>query len=134
VIQSRRVGGHTAAMSSCRPTHDRRAAGPRVSNIAGTCSTCSPPAGDLFGHLLAHLLSWRNRRPILLAKAMIDHGKMRHAPVAIAVEKSVYLQEQVGAGESASIIAAASLPAFAPCALFFTCLNRHSVAMLRNIC
>jgi hypothetical protein len=65
---------------------------------------------------------------------MIDRRKTCHTVVAAAVEKSVYLQEQVGAGESASIIAATLLPASAPCALFFICLNRHSVAMLRNIC
>jgi len=53
---------------------------------------------------------------------------------AAIAEKSVYLQEQVGTGGSASIIVAASLSASVPCALFFICLNRHSVAMLRNIC
>jgi hypothetical protein len=65
---------------------------------------------------------------------MIDHGKAHHALVAAAVEKNVYLQEQVGAGESASIIAATSPAPSVPYALFFICLNRHSVAMLRNIC
>jgi hypothetical protein len=65
---------------------------------------------------------------------MTDHGKMHHTLVAAAVEKSVYLQEQVATGESASIIAAILLPASAPCAHFFACSKPHSVAMLRNIC
>ena len=65
---------------------------------------------------------------------MINHGKPRSVPCAGTVKKSVYLQKQVGAGESASIIVAISLPASVPGTLFFTCLNRDSVAMLRNIC
>ncbi len=59
---------------------------------------------------------------------------MQRTRVATAVEKSVYLQKQVGAGESASNIVATLRPVSVRCVLFFTCLNRHSVAMLRNIC
>ena len=65
---------------------------------------------------------------------MIDQRKVQRPRVATAVEKSVYLQEQVGAGESASIIGATLFSASVPYALFFTRPNRHSVAMLRNIC
>jgi len=65
---------------------------------------------------------------------MINYRNLRSVSSAAIAEKSVYLQEQVGTGGSASIIVAASLSASVPCALFFICLNRHSVAMLRNIC
>jgi hypothetical protein len=122
-------------MSPCRPAYDRRAAAwSRVSNIAGACFTCSPPAGDLLGHLLMHLLSWTNRPRILLAKLMIDHGKMQQTSIPTAAEKSAYLLEQVGAGESASNIVATLFSASVPYALFFHRPNPHSVAMLRNIC
>jgi hypothetical protein len=67
-------------------------------------------------------------------KSMINHGKVQHVSNATAVEKCIFLQEQVGAGESASAMAVTALPLFAPRVHFFACSNPHSVAMLRNIC
>jgi hypothetical protein len=125
-------------MSHHRPVHDRRvAARPparRVAPVAGACSTCSHPACDLLGHLLAHLLSWNNGGRRFQVKSMIDRRKDPHLSAGKLVGKKLCRSsrwEQVNSHRRSLL---SPLPRHAPDAHFFVTPYPHGVAMLRNIC
>jgi hypothetical protein len=131
-------GGHDGAMPCRHVIHDRctagRPSGRRAARGAGTCSTCSPPVDDLFGHLFPHLLSWTKRERCVLPNAMIGHAKPRKPSLAAAGEKKLSgknRQEQVTVSRKTP--PPPRVPR-APRIHFFACSNPLGVAMLRNIC
>ncbi|MFA5964780.1 MAG: hypothetical protein WC804_12240 [Sphingomonas sp.] len=125
-------------MSHHRPADHRRVpARPHTwcaAPVAGACPTCSHPACDLLGHLLAHLLSWKNGWPRFQVKVMIDRRKDSGTPAAKRAGKTFCRSsrwQQVNAHRRSLRAPGAR---HVPRVHFFVARNPHGVAMLRNIC